>query len=228
MQLPDIQVPWRTNEGSENWLPVNNILAIGKNYADHVAELNWRNQEPVFFTKPRTSLVTEGGAVTLPDFSEQIHYELELVLFVGKGGKAIPLEKAFDHILAVGLGVDFTARDVQVQAKEKGSPWAVAKGFDGAAYVSRLIPPEILHERESLSMFLWRDQQLRQKGDLSNMIFAPEEILSRISNFLTLYPGDIIFTGTPAGVGSVYSGNKILLQLKREEHILLDSRFVIN
>jgi 2-keto-4-pentenoate hydratase/2-oxohepta-3-ene-1,7-dioic acid hydratase in catechol pathway len=172
-------------------------------------------------------LLTEGGELDLPGFSEQVHYELELVLFLGKGGKDISTEEAMDCIGGVGLGVDFTARDIQLQAKEKGSPWTIAKGFDGAAYVSRLVPAEILQERESLSMFLWRDQQLRQKGELGNMIYGPEEIVAYLSRYMSLYPGDIIFTGTPAGVGSVYSGNKISLQLKRDGRIVLDSQFSI-
>lgn len=187
------------------------IFAIGRNYAEHIQELNnERPDEPVIFTKPDSALLTGNAAFIHPDYSQDIHHEIELVLKISKQAKNISRQEAHQYIESIGLGVDFTARDLQQKAKDKGLPWDIAKGFDGSAPISDTFYP-VGHFKDltNITFSLEVDGQLRQKGNTSLMLFPFDYILSYLSRFFTLKPGDLIFTGTPKGVAAVKKGNRL-------------------
>lgn len=193
--------------------PVENIFCIGRNYAAHVKELGNRQEaEPVVFLKPLSALHHEGTAITLPSISQDVHYETELVVLIGKGGKNIPRDQALSHIAGYGLGLDLTARDRQSEAKAAGLPWTVAKGFDGAACVSRFIPSR-LADPGQIEFTMELNGQLRQVGKTSLMLFDIPFLLGYLSSVFTLSPGDLIFTGTPEGVGPLSPGDSLDLRL---------------
>jgi acylpyruvate hydrolase len=186
------------------------ILAVGRNYVAHIDELkNERPEDPVIFTKPDTALSRNNKPFYYPDFSKDIHFEVELVLKVAKIGKNIQEKFASRYIEAIGIGIDFTARDLQNKLKDKGLPWTLAKGFDGSAPVSEFIPAEEFKDLNNINFSLKVDGKLRQEGNSGLMIFSFEKIISFISKFITIKGGDIIFTGTPKGVGAVEIGNKL-------------------
>lgn len=186
------------------------ILAIGRNYVEHIKELNnERPDEPVIFTKPDTALVRNNQPFYYPDFSNDIHYEVELVLRLCKMGKNINEKFAHTYYDAIGLGIDFTARDLQTKAKNKGLPWALAKGFDGSAPVSEFLPLSNFKDINNINFSLKVNGELKQKGNSSLMLFSFNQIISYISKFITLRSGDLIFTGTPKGVGPIKIGNKL-------------------
>ena len=186
------------------------ILAIGRNYVEHIKELNnERPDEPVIFTKPDTALVRNNQPFYFPDFSNDIHYEVELVLQLCKMGKNINEKFAHTYYDAIGLGIDFTARDLQTKAKDKGLPWALAKGFDGSAPVSEFLPLSDFQDINNINYSLKVDGQVKQQGNSSLMLFSFNQIISYISKFITLRSGDLIFTGTPKGVGPIKIGNKL-------------------
>lgn len=187
------------------------IFAIGRNYAEHIQELNnERPDEPVIFTKPDSAIISGNAPFHHPDFSVDIHHEIELVLKISKQAKNIQRSEAHQHIESIGLGVDFTARDLQQKAKDKGLPWDIAKGFDESAPISETFYP-ISHfsDLTNINFSLEVDGQLRQKGNTSLMLFPFDYILSYLSKFFTLRPGDLIFTGTPKGVAAVKKGNRL-------------------
>ena len=186
------------------------ILAIGRNYVEHIKELNnERPDEPVIFTKPDTALVRNNQPFYFPDFSNDIHYEVELVLRLCKMGKNINEKFAHTYFDAIGLGIDFTARDLQTKAKDKGLPWALAKGFDGSAPISEFLPLSDFQDINNINFSLKVDGQVKQQGNSSLMLFSFNQIISYISKFITLRSGDLIFTGTPKGVGPIKIGKKL-------------------
>jgi acylpyruvate hydrolase len=186
------------------------IICIGRNYLEHAKELNNPvPSSPVFFLKPETSLLTRNRPFYFPDFSEDIHYETEIVLRICKVGKNISERFAHTYYDAIGLGIDFTARDLQQKAKEKGLPWEPAKAFDNSAPISAFIPVTELQNVHNLEFSLQINGVVVQKGLASEMIFSYEKIISYISGFITLKMGDMIFTGTPAGVGPVKIGDRL-------------------
>jgi len=186
------------------------ILAIGRNYAAHIEELNnERPDEPVIFTKPETALIQKNAPFYYPDFSNNIHYEVEILLRVCKHGKYIDKKFANNYFDAIGIGIDFTARDLQDKAKAKGLPWDLAKGFNGSAPISKFIDKNEFKDLKNINFSLTLDGELRQQGNTSLMLFEFEEIISYISKFIMLKKGDIIFTGTPKGVGPITIGNKL-------------------
>lgn len=186
------------------------IIAIGRNYADHIKELNnERPDEPVIFTKPDTALLLNNAPFYYPDFSKNIHYEVEILMRISKNGKYIDPKFAGNYFDAIGIGVDFTARDLQDKAREKGLPWALAKGFNGSAPISKFIDKTKFKDIKNLNFSLKMDGELRQEGNTSLMLFPFEEIISYISKFIMLKKGDIIFTGTPKGVGPIAIGNNL-------------------
>lgn len=195
------------------------IFAIGRNYAEHIQELNnERPDEPVVFTKPDTALLRNNASFYIPDFSNDIHHEIELVLRVCKEGKNIEEKFAHKYFDAIGLGVDFTARDLQQKAKEKGLPWDIAKGFNGSAPISdRFIPVKDFNDLKNINFSLEVNGQLKQKGNTSLMLFSFEYIIAYLSKFFTLRTGDLIFTGTPKGVGAVSVGNVLSGYLENEK-----------
>jgi 2-keto-4-pentenoate hydratase/2-oxohepta-3-ene-1,7-dioic acid hydratase in catechol pathway len=198
---------------SQRLTRVRNVYCIGRNYAAHIAELGNRPAEsPVVFIKPSSALNT-GPLIGLPSHSSDVHYETELVLLVGQGGKNIPEERALAHIQALGLGLDLTARDLQEQAKKAGLPWAVAKGFDDSATLTDFIPASCVSDWGQLEFQMHLNGQLRQHGHVDNMIYSLSTIISYLSRVFTLLDGDIIYTGTPEGVGSLNAGDVLRLQL---------------
>lgn len=186
------------------------IICIGRNYIDHARELNNPvPQNPLFFLKPETALIRAGLPFFIPDFSSDIHYEVELVLRVCKLGKHIQEKFAHTYYDQIGIGIDFTARDVQQVCKQKGWPWEMAKAFDGSAPVSSFIALNRFFDKYDINFYLKKNDQIVQKGNSGMMIFNFEKIIAYVSRFVTLKIGDLIFTGTPAGVGSVKEGDTL-------------------
>lgn len=185
------------------------IICIGRNYAEHASELgNAVPDEPVIFMKPDTALVEGNCRITLPTFSEDLQHEVELVLHVCKAGKDIAPSDAAAHFDAIGIGIDLTARDVQARLKAAGLPWEKAKAFDCSAPVSNeFIAKERFAHAGDIRFFLRKNGQLVQSGYSGDLIFGFTDLLACISKFFTLKPGDLIFTGTPAGVGKVAAGD---------------------
>ncbi|MFA6798862.1 MAG: fumarylacetoacetate hydrolase family protein, partial [Bacteroidales bacterium] len=191
------------------------IIAIGRNYVDHARELNNPVPvEPVVFLKPETALVKGNKPFFLPDFSSEIHYEAEIVLKIGKVGKNIAEEFAYRYYDELTVGIDFTARDIQRQAKEKGLPWEKAKAFDHSAPVGRFIPISSLQDPKSFSFGLNINNIRVQSGRTDDMIFSFDQLVSYVSRFFTLQMGDLIFTGTPAGVGQVHRNDRLVADIE--------------
>lgn len=185
------------------------IICIGRNYAEHAKELgNEIPESPVIFMKPDTAILKKGTDFYIPEFSNDVHYELEVVLKISKGGKYIQEENADKYYEEIGLGIDFTARDLQSELKAKGLPWELAKGFDGSAVVSEFYKKEDF-DMKNINFSLKKNKEEVQNGNTSLMIFSPEKIIAFVSQYFTLRVGDLIFTGTPKGVGKV-SENDIL------------------
>ena len=186
------------------------IICIGRNYIDHAKELeNKIPQEPLFFLKPETAIQPKGHPFFIPDFSQMIHYEIELVIKIDKIGKHIQEQFAHKYYSKIGLGIDFTARDIQEACKQQGLPWEKAKGFDGSAQISQnFINKEDLNIQD-ITFSLNKNGNEVQKGNSKNMIFSFDKIISYISRFYTLKIGDLIYTGTPSGVGQVKIGDKL-------------------
>ena len=198
------------------------IICIGRNYAEHAKELgNEIPENPVIFMKPDTAILKKGSDFYIPEFSDDVHYELEVVLKISKGGKYIQEDKASNHFDEIGLGIDFTARDLQSQLKAKGLPWELAKGFDGSAVVSEFYKKSDFDMR-NLSFSLMKNKEKVQDGNTSMMIFSPEKIIAFVSQYFTLKTGDLIFTGTPKGVGKVAEND--ILQAFLEDEKVLDLR----
>ncbi len=194
------------------------IICIGRNYAAHIAELqNEKPDEPVIFTKPDTALLKNNEPFYYPEYTQDIHYEVELVLRIGKEGKYIEEQFATKYIDAIGLGIDFTARDLQAKAKAKGLPWALAKGFNGSAPVSEFIPISEFADLKDIHFSLQMNGETKQKGDTSLMLYDFAYVIAYISKFMTLKTGDYIFTGTPEGVGPVKIGDRLLGFIEERE-----------
>lgn len=193
------------------------FVCIGRNYVDHIKELsNDRPSEPVVFIKPDTALL-DSNTFYYPRFSKDIHYELELVFRIGKIGKNIEAKFAHKYIDAYGLGIDFTARDVQAKLKDKGLPWEKAKAFNGSAFISDLMPFDSALLDNPIEFYLDLNDQRVQSGDSTLMIWNVSELIEEVSTYFTLKTGDIIFTGTPAGVGPVQIGDKLTGFLSSEK-----------
>lgn len=186
------------------------IIAIGRNYTEHARELNNPVPTvPVIFMKPDTALLKDNKPFYHPDFSEDIHHEIELVLKVSKEGKHISEKFAAGYYDEIGLGVDFTARDIQARHKEKGLPWELAKAFDGSAPVSNFVPKSKFADICNISFKLDINGDTRQQGNTNMLLFSFESIIAFVSRYITLKKGDLIFTGTPAGVGPVKVGDRL-------------------
>lgn len=186
------------------------IICIGRNYAQHAKELNNPLPEkPVFFLKPDSALLKNDKPFYLPDFSNDVHFETEIVVRINRLGKAIEEQFAHKYYDAIGLGVDFTARDLQAECKKKGLPWEVAKAFDHSAVLSEFIPVESFNDVQNIPFSCKINGEERQNGNSSEMIFTIDKIIAYVSQFMTLKIGDLIYTGTPAGVGKVAIGDHI-------------------
>ncbi|OWY21836.1 FAA hydrolase family protein [Sphingobacteriales bacterium UPWRP_1] len=186
------------------------IFCVGRNYAEHAKELgNAVPDEPIIFSKPPTAVLKDGAPFYLPDFSADVHHEAEIVLRVAKNGKHIDpkfAHKYYDHLT---IGIDFTARDLQSKLKAKGQPWEIAKGFDGSAPVGQFVALSTLPPVNSIEFTLLKNGHPVQKGNTANLLFAFDVLIAYISKFFTLQQGDLIFTGTPEGVGRVQIGDHL-------------------
>lgn len=181
------------------------IICIGRNYSDHISELNnERPEEPVIFLKPDTAVLLKKQPFFIPDFSNDVHYEVELLVKITKVGKYIQEKFAHKYYDEIGLGIDFTARDLQKKLKEKGLPWEKSKAFDGAAVIGeKWMDKNSFSDLNNINFSLLKNGESVQNGNTGNMLWKTDEIISYVSQFFTLKIGDIIFTGTPAGVGKV-------------------------
>ena len=199
------------------------IICIGRNYADHAKEMNSSlPTKPIFFLKPDTALFKDNNPFYIPDFTSEMHYECELVVRINKVGKNIREKFAPKYYDEIGLGLDFTARDLQQNCKEKGLPWEIAKGFDNSALISNKFI-KIDHDKiNDLNFKLELNGQTVQEGNPNQMIFRIDQIIAYISQFITLKTGDLIFTGTPSGVGSISIGDELKGFIKGEEFFNLE------
>ena len=200
-----------------NTLNLGVMYGIGQNYAKHAREMGslLPRGEKIMFIKPTACYVPDGGAIELPDYSEEVHHEVELVVVMGKEAKDITKEDAWDYIAGFGIGIDATLRDLQRAAKEKGLPWAIAKGFRTSGPISNIVPIEgIEKNKKDFEIELKINGDIRQKGNSVDMIYSVEELIEFLSHIFTLQPGDVIFTGTPEGVGKLNKGDKLEAELR--------------
>ena len=192
------------------------IICIGRNYKDHAKEMGTTAPKfPIIFLKPDSSLLPKRNPFFLPDFSKEIHYEVELVYKIDKLGKSIKKKFAKNYYSEVGLGIDFTARDLQKKCKKKGHPWEIAKAFDQSAVVGEKFIP--INSLDSINFSLQKNNKVVQKSNANQMIFSIDEIISYISKFMTLKIGDLIFSGTPSGVGPVKIGDELKGFIENQE-----------
>jgi len=189
---------------------VGKLLCIGRNYAEHADEMaSDVPDQPMVFLKPATAIVRSGDAVRLPPQSKEVHHEVELVAVIGKKGRRIPEEEALDHVAGYAVGLDMTARDLQAEAKEKRHPWSVAKGFDTFAPLGPITPAADVGDPNDLTLRLHVNGETRQEAHTSHMIFPVATLVHYCSQIFTLEPGDLLYTGTPSGVGPVAAGDEL-------------------
>jgi len=195
-------------------IPIGKILCIGRNYADHIKELgNAPPEAPVIFIKPASSVIGEGEAIVIPSYSHNCHHEVELALLIGRKGKNIPVDQAMEYIVGYGVGIDLTLRDVQGELKKKGLPWETAKGFDTACPLSAFMEASNVADPQNLQIRLTVNGEIRQDGNTSMMLHRIPAIISHMSGKFTLDPGDVILTGTPAGVSRIVSGDNLAAEI---------------
>jgi len=194
--------------------PIGKIVCLARNYAEHARELgNETPAAPVLFMKPSSSVIADNGAVRIPAWSQECHYEVELAVLIGKTSRKVPVEAAMEHVAGYGVAIDMTLRDVQNQLKAKGLPWEIAKGFDSACPLSDFVPAAVIPDPHNLELRLSVNGELKQNGTSSDMIHRVPQIVSYISGIFTLEPGDVILTGTPAGVGPVQAGDTMAAEI---------------
>lgn len=199
------------------------IICVGRNYADHARELkNEIPVEPVIFMKPETALIPKRNPFFIPDFSEDVHYEAELVVRINKVGKHIQARFAPKYYDEITVGIDFTARDVQRRLKEKGLPWEKAKAFDGSAAVGKFMKIKQLKNEANIRFRLSVNDEQKQVGESQNMLFDIDHLIEYVSSWCTLKIGDLIFTGTPAGVGQLKKNDHLKLYLEENEVLSLN------
>lgn len=193
---------------------IGKILCIGRNYVEHIRELgNETPAAPVVFMKPASSVIEDGQEIVIPPYSTDCHHEAELAVLIGTAGKEIPLAAALRHVAGYGVAIDLTLRDVQNELKKKGLPWDIAKGFDTACPLSDFAPATAIADPQELSIRLTVNGELRQDGRTSLMINSVAEIVNYLSTIFTLEPGDIILTGTPAGVSAIGPGDRLVAEI---------------
>jgi 5-carboxymethyl-2-hydroxymuconate isomerase len=189
---------------------VGKILCLGQNYAKHAKEMgSSAPSSPIIFLKPSTAIIENGAPIILPKISDDVHHEVELTVLLGKQGKNIPQSGAFDYVDGYGIGLDMTMRDLQIEAKAAGNPWSIAKGFDTSAPLSPFISREQVENPDNLEITLRVNGRERQHSNTSNMIYKIDYIIAFLSSIFTLEEGDVIYTGTPEGVGKVVAGDVI-------------------
>ena len=213
MEKPSTE-PFVVLQGSGDRLRVGKILAVGRNYAAHNKEMGTDERvDPVLFLKPPTAIVHDGSSIALPRDLGAIHHEVELVAVIGTSGRAIDPAKALDHVLGYAVGVDLTLRDMQADAKKKGEPWDLAKGFDGSAPVSSVVSKERVPDPAALPLTLEVNGAIKQSGSTSQMLHKVADLVAFASKLITLERGDLLFTGTPEGVGPIVPGDVVKARL---------------
>lgn len=207
--IPALEIPSLPVAGDTKRFPVNRIYCVGRNYADHAREMGHDpdREPPFFFMKPATAIVTEGRAMAYPSLSKDVHHEIEMVVALGKGGANIPADQALNHVWGYGVGLDMTRRDLQGEAKKMGRPWDTGKAFDQSAPCSALVPASQCGHLSKGRIYLNVNGQIKQDGDLAMMIWNVPDTIAYLSTLFTLMPGDLIFSGTPAGVAAVQRGD---------------------
>jgi len=201
-------------KGQQEGIRIGKIVCLGRNYVDHIRELN--NAIPdraVIFTKPATSIISAGEEIRIPDYSQDCHHEAELAVLIGSSTRAVSAEEALQAVAGYGVAIDLTLRDVQGELKGKGLPWDIAKGFDTACPLSDFVPASEVANPHDLQIRLWVNDELRQDGNTAQMMRRIPQIIAEISAIFTLEPGDLILTGTPAGVGPVKSGDRVVAEI---------------
>jgi fumarylpyruvate hydrolase len=198
--------------GTDGRFPVHRIYCVARNYAKHAREMGMDpgREPPFFFSKPADALVANGTPVPYPSRTSNLHHELELVVAIGTSGRDIPLDRALDHVYGYAVGLDLTRRDLQFAAREQGRPWDVAKGFDHSAPMSAIRPAADMGHLVQGAIWLEVNGETRQRANLSEMIWSVPEIVAELSTYYELRPGDLIFTGTPEGVGPVRRGDSLV------------------
>ncbi|MFS7194562.1 fumarylacetoacetate hydrolase family protein [Rahnella inusitata] len=198
-------------EGQSARFPLRRVYCVGRNYSEHAREMGHDpdREPPFFFSKPADAVVPASGSVPYPTLTEDLHYEVELVVAIAQGGKNIAVADALSHVWGYTVGVDLTRRDLQAQAKKMGRPWDFAKGFDASAPASPLLPVSQTGHPATGKIWLDVNGEQRQRGDLSDQIWQVADVISYLSQAVELQPGDLIYTGTPAGVGAVQRGDVI-------------------
>ena len=211
MDLFDLRIPRLEIAGSDAQFPVHRIYCIGRNYADHVREMGDQPERvpPVYFLKPADSIVPGGGDVSYPPGTSDLHHEIELVAAIGRGGRDIAASDAEQHVIAYGVGVDLTRRDLQRAAKNTNGPWDTAKSFEQAAPISELHLADRIGHPQKGRIWAAVNGETRQDADLSDMIWNLPDAVAHLSTLFTLQPGDLLFTGTPAGVGALQRGDTL-------------------
>ena len=197
--------------GRDDLFPIHRIYCVGRNYEDHVVEMGGvpGREPPFFFSKPADAAMHDPSTVPFPTITENLHHEMEFVIAIGEGGKDVSVENALDHVFGYAAGVDMTRRDLQAAAKKLGRPWSMAKGFDYSAPMSAINPSSSIGHPESGTVRLSVNGEVRQDGDLNQQIWKVPEIVSNLSTYVELVAGDLIMTGTPAGVGQLFAGDKV-------------------
>jgi fumarylpyruvate hydrolase len=195
--------------GDTAQFPVHRIYCVGRNYTEHAREMGMpvERDVPMFFCKPADAIVADGLPVPYPSATTDLHHEVEMVVALGSGGKNIPIDEALTHVFGYAVGLDLTRRDLQAAAKAKGWPWDAAKGFDHSAPISTIQPVSVMGHPEHVALALAVNGEARQHGDIDEMIFSVPEIIHELSKLFELKPGDLIFTGTPAGVAALKPGD---------------------
>lgn len=204
-------IPSLAVTGTNQRFPVRRIYCVGRNYADHAREMGHDpdREPPFFFTKHPDSLLPDGNVFPYPPGSENVHHEIELVVAIHRGGADIAAESALEHVFGYAVGLDMTRRDLQAEAKKLGRPWCVAKAFDQATPCSALVPASDIGHPEAGRIWLDINGETRQEGDLASQIWRVSEVIAYLSRLFVLEPGDLIMTGTPAGVGPVQRGDRL-------------------
>lgn len=207
----DLEQPSVSVAGNKRLFPVHRIYCVGKNYAAHTREMGGDpdRQPPVFFMKTADAVAMNGTTIAYPPATSDLHHEIELVVAIGDGGNDIDASTAQDHIFGYAVGIDLTRRDLQGLAKERGGPWDTAKSFEQAAPITAIHDVKDIGHPESGRIWLAVNGDLRQEGDIADMIWTVSETIAELSTLFSLAPGDLIFTGTPAGVGAVRRGDHI-------------------
>ncbi|MBN8726665.1 MAG: fumarylacetoacetate hydrolase family protein [Xanthomonadales bacterium] len=213
--LPAPPVPSLPIAGSATRFPLHRIYCIGRNYAEHAREMGAEapRTQPMFFMKPADAIVTDDADVPYPSATGELHHEVEMVVALARGGRDIAPEHALECVFGYGVGLDLTRRDLQAAAKAKGHPWDAAKGFDHSAPVSALQPVGAVGHMENLRLTLEVNGELRQQAGTADMIFPVAAIIAELSKLWELKPGDLVFTGTPAGVGTLQRGDQVRAEL---------------